>query len=63
MPRVCGIAFEEIFVELPYPVARYRRIFDAPVASVNSCEFAGMFLAAGCGAQAQCKGIWWMPWH
>ena len=22
-----------------------------------------MVLAVGCGAQAQSKGIWWMPWH
>ena len=25
--------------------------------------YPDVILAVGCGAQAQMKGIWWMPWH
>ena len=29
----------------------------------EASALAGVILAVGCGAQAQMKGIWWMPWH
>jgi hypothetical protein len=34
-----------------------------PVLSGGIAFNTAMVLAVGCGAQAQSKGIWWMPWH
>ena len=33
------------------------------VAAGEASALLGAILTVGCGAQAQMKGIWWMPWH
>ena len=57
---------DKIFVELPCLVERGPRIESGGIVRLTAREGVRgltMFLAAGCGAQAQMKGIWWMPWH